>query len=65
MYISSSSVRKALKDAGCGRVSKDAISLLQDYMDNQIYGIAKKSVLLAKHAKRKTVIRSDVKLAIK
>ena len=63
MYLSISKARKALIEAGAERVSDDAARALQKYIDARIHEIAKKSAMLSKHAKRKTVSVSDVELA--
>ncbi|MGC8670092.1 MAG: histone [Candidatus Micrarchaeia archaeon] len=64
MYISSSTVRKILKEAGALRASQEAVDAMQEYINNVAYGVAQKAVKLSKHAKRKTVDISDIKLAI-
>lgn len=63
MYISDTTVRKMLKDAGAARVSKDACKEFKRYVDRTAFEVAQKAVKLAQHAKRKTVDASDVKLA--
>lgn len=63
MYISISKTKKLLKDAGAARVSEPALLKLQKHIDKEAYNTAKKAVMFSKHAKRKTVSESDVKLA--
>ena len=53
-----------LKDAGAERISADAVQEFQKSMDKIAFGAAERAVKLSKHAKRKTVDASDVKLAI-
>ncbi|MEM0201903.1 MAG: NFYB/HAP3 family transcription factor subunit [Candidatus Micrarchaeaceae archaeon] len=64
MYISESMVEKLLKEAGAGRVSKEAKQEFRKYMEKTAFDVAQKAVKLAQHAKRKTVDASDIKLAI-
>jgi DNA-binding protein len=63
MYISEHTVKKILKEAGAARVSADASVEMQKYLNKKAFEIAQKAVKLSKHAKRKTVDASDVKLA--
>jgi histone H3/H4 len=63
MYISKSTVRRILKDAGACRVSDDASAAFQAQLNRLSYYAAAKAVRLADHAKRKTVEMSDIKLA--
>lgn len=63
MYISEHTIKKILKEAGATRVSADACTELQKYINRSAFNIAQKAVRLSKHAKRKTVDATDVKLA--
>lgn len=63
MYVSKSTVKKMLKDAGATRVSDSAIKYFQDSLNKFAYQAAQKSVKFCAHAKRKTVEESDIKLA--
>jgi len=54
-----------LKKAGAERVSKEAIEELKKIVFELSEKIAKDAVSFAKHAKRKTVRKEDVELAIK
>lgn len=65
MLISCSTARKILKESGAERINKDAAIEFQKYINTISFEKANKSVLLAKHAKRKTIEVSDIKLAIK
>ncbi len=65
MPISCATVKKILKEAGAERINKEAASTLHKYLNMIALSSAKKAVALAKHAKRKTVEASDIKLAIK
>jgi histone H3/H4 len=53
-----------LKDAGAMRVSDDAVKEFRKHLEKRSFEIAQKSVRLSKHAKRKTVDSSDIRLAI-
>lgn len=64
MDISKLTARKILKASGAERVSDTAASELAEAITAFSYSIAKKAVKLAGHAKRKTVERSDIELAI-
>lgn len=63
MYISEHTVKKILKEAGASRVSANASAEMQRYINKEAFNIAQKAVKLSKHAKRKTVDATDVKLA--
>ncbi len=63
MYISDSVVRKILKEAGAARVSEEACTEFQKRLNKLAFDAASKAVRLSKHAKRKTVEASDIKLA--
>ena len=63
MYISSGTVKKILKEAGATRVSADAAENLRKYLNRTAFKTAQKAVKLSRHAKRKTVELSDIRLA--
>jgi histone H3/H4 len=56
-------MRRILREAGATRVSDEACTELQKYVNRSAYRIAEKAVMLSKHAKRKTVAAADVRLA--
>ncbi len=63
MAISRQTAKKILKEVGAERVSDSAAMELSEAINKFAYGIAKKAVRLASHAKRATVKREDVELA--
>ncbi len=63
MYISKSTAKRILKEAGASRVSDEALDSFYTAINKIAYSMAAKSVGFAKHAKRKTIEPSDVKLA--
>jgi histone H3/H4 len=63
MYIPKSTVKRILKMAGASRASNDAVDLFHRNMNRTALNVAERAVKLAKHAKRKTVDVSDIKLA--
>jgi histone H3/H4 len=63
MYFNKATIRKLFKSAGATRVSNKALLAFQDLLDKEAYKTAVKAVKLSKHAKRKTVEESDIKLA--
>lgn len=63
MYISEHVVKKILKEAGATRISATASMELQKYVNRLAFNLAQKAVRFSKHAKRRTVDISDVKLA--
>ncbi len=56
-------VERIMKNAGLERVSHDAIGVMSEILEDICIDISKDSVKLAKHAKRKTVKKEDIKLA--
>ena len=63
VYISESTVKKILREAGANRVRSDASMELQKYVNRIAFNTAQKAVLLSHHAKRKTIDVSDIRLA--
>ena len=63
MYISESTIKRILKEVGAKRVSADASTELQKYVNKIAFNTAQKALALSQHAKRKTVDISDIRLA--
>ncbi|MFX0211083.1 MAG: histone family protein [Candidatus Hodarchaeota archaeon] len=56
-------IDRLVRKAGAGRVSAEAATALRDILQGVAVEIGKVAVEFAKHAKRKTVVEDDVKLA--
>lgn len=56
---------RLIRKAGAKRVSEEACEALIEVLEEKALGIAKKANEFAQHANRKTVVGSDVKLAVK
>jgi len=63
MYISEGTVKKILKEAGAVRISAPAIAEMKKRMNKIAFKTAQKAIRLSRHAKRKTVEASDIRLA--
>ncbi|MGI0100234.1 MAG: histone [Candidatus Micrarchaeaceae archaeon] len=63
MYIKGSTIKKILREAGASRMSEQAVSELQKHLNKVAFDVAYKAVRLSRHAKRKTIDISDIKLA--
>ncbi len=63
MYVSENTIKKILKEAGATRISASASAELQKYVNRTAFNVAQKAVKLSRHAKRKTVDATDVRLA--
>ncbi|MCL5239495.1 MAG: NFYB/HAP3 family transcription factor subunit [Candidatus Marsarchaeota archaeon] len=63
MTISKLTAKKILKSVGGARISESAAMELSETLNAYAYSIARKAVKLAKHARRKTVKSSDIRLA--
>jgi len=63
--ISLASVGRIMRRAGAERISKEAIVALAEALEEIGTRISKEAIELAKHAKRKTIKKEDIKLAVK
>lgn len=54
---------RILKKAGANRVSEAAMDEFAKIMEERIFDVAKQAAVLAKHAGRKTILDSDVRMA--
>jgi histone H3/H4 len=63
MTITKQTAKRILKSVGAERISESAAVELSETLNAIAYSIAKRAVKLAKHAKRKTVKKADIKLA--
>lgn len=58
-------VDRLIRKSGAGRVSEDAVEALCEVLEEHGTKIAKQADIYAKHANRKTITASDIKLATK
>ncbi len=65
MILTKNPVKKILKSTGAKRVSKDAVEELTKILEKEAINLCKRAKKLAKLAGRKTVMKQDIKLAIK
>ena len=63
MPIAKQTAKRILIEVGAERVSDEAAEAMIEEMNRFSYALAKKAVMLAKHAKRKTIKKTDVDLA--
>ncbi|MFH0906471.1 MAG: histone family protein [archaeon] len=58
-------IDRLIRKAGAERVSEDAAEELSKILSEVAADISRQAIELAKHAKRKTIIADDIKLATK
>ena len=63
--LSIAPVGRIIKNAGAERVSDDAKKALANFLEEYGEDISTKALLLAKHAKRVTILASDIEMATK
>ncbi len=56
-------IDRLVRKAGAGRVSAEAATALRNILQDVAVQVGKVAVEFAKHAKRKTVVEDDIKLA--
>jgi histone H3/H4 len=62
--ISIRSIEILLKKAGCKRISIESCEVLRNYLENVALNLGQKSWIYTKHAKRRTLMKEDILLAI-
>jgi histone H3/H4 len=62
--ISIRSIEMLLKKAGCKRISVESCEILRNYLENSALNLGQKAWVYAKHAKRRTLLKDDILLAI-
>lgn len=63
--ITKTALRRLMKTEGDANiVSADAITMLMDWLQDTTIEITKKALAICKHAKRKTISKADIKLAV-
>ncbi len=63
--ITKTALRRLMKNEGRATiVALNAVLSLQEHLNDTAIEITKKALALAKHAKRKTITKADIKLAV-
>lgn len=65
MILTLNPIKKLIKRSGAKRVSADAVEELAKILESDAIKICKRAQKLAKLAGRKTVMKKDIKLAVK
>lgn len=64
-FITKTALKRLMKVEGDANIiAADAITELQEHLQDLAVEITKKALALTKHAKRKTITKSDIKLAV-
>ena len=58
-------VKRIIKNAGAERVSEDAVIALRDSIEDMAREVADEALRAARHARRRTVKREDIELAVR
>jgi len=61
--LSLSAIERLLKKSGCKRVSVEACEELRDILEKRALNMGKTALKYMIHAKRRTVMKDDIKLA--
>ena len=64
MNISKNLCEKIIKKYSICRSSKSGIEFLQEFIENEVKNISKKSCEIAKHSNRKVMKKSDVLICL-
>lgn len=64
-FLPLAAMEKLLKEGGCERVGEDAKEALKQILEAKASEIAKKAMIYAHHAGRKTIKAEDIRLALK
>ena len=64
-FLPLAAMEKLLKVGGCERVGEDAKDALKEVLEQKAAEIAKKAMVYAQHAGRKTIKAEDIRLALK
>lgn len=63
--VTKTALRRLMKSEGnASIVALDAVMALQEHLNDMAIEITKKALALAKHAKRKTINKADIKLSL-
>jgi len=63
--VTKTALRRLMKNEGnASIVALDAVIALQDHLNDMAIEVTKKALALAKHAKRKTINKADIKLSV-
>jgi len=63
--ITKTALRRLMKNEGNATiVALDAVLSLKEFLNDTATEITRKALALAKHAKRKTITKADIKLAV-
>ncbi len=65
MKLPQSTVERILRQAGAERVSKAAVRVFSEWMEELTEEIAKEAGSIAEHSSRRTIIENDILLARK
>lgn len=64
-YFSVNYFERIFKELGANRVSREAAKALCFFVEDKVKEILEEAAKIAKYAKRNTILRDDIKVAIK